>query len=227
MSEPKIDIKAILRTGSILIAIPCAVYLGLTWLGTLFPDIWLDIDLWLKGYGGQVRVAVNFISFLLVPITGLLILRKNLDLQISKGWLYPGLFYLGVTLLAGGFFFIKPSFYTGFEHDIYSSQFVLWALVMGARVAPIDFFTKRIVQQEATAIGGDVVGQLAQFVAWTIAHIIEFFWLVPLWGYFGSGAFIIATGLASGFIYSKGGSVTAFMFFHWLCNVVLVLIVSF
>ena len=209
----------------LLVAISCASYFVLNFLFSLFGNRVEWLEGWLEERGAQLRIFASFFSFLVLPATILAIRGRGVFQDKKTNWLFPFIFYLLVFLLAGGFYFVNPDFYYGFQQDL-SPSAIFWLVFLAIRVFSVDYFTKRVVQGELEPVIGPYGAQAFQLVAWMVGHVYEVVWLVPLWGYAGGIIFLLVTGVASGYIYSKGGSVQAFMVFHWLMNVGIAILVS-
>jgi hypothetical protein len=96
---------------------------------------------------------------------------------------------------------------------------LLWALATFVHVGAVDYFTKRIVQHECEALWGPRAGQGLQLVAWTVGHIVEWFWLRDVLGEAGAAVMLVAAGVATGWAYARWKNVAGLMVGHLLVNV--------
>ena len=168
---------------------------------------------------GAHELAV-FLGFLVVPLCVLVLTRRRPELGGLDRGFFAGiglylLFTIPLLMLIPG----NPGFFKGYR--MAAPAMASWAFLTLLQVPTIDFFTKRIVQLEATRSWGAGKGMLVQFVAWCGAHIVEYGWLKELAGPAGAVLFLGVTGALTGALYWRTKNVAGMMAGHWILNLVL------
>jgi len=168
---------------------------------------------------GSHQLAV-FIGFLAVPLTVLLFNRRKPELGgLDRGFLAGIGMYLLFLLPLLALVPMDPDYFRGYH--MAAPAFAAWAFFTLIQVSSVDFFTKRIVQLEIERRWGPGKGMLAQFLAWSGAHIIEYGWLKDVAGPAGAILFLGITGAVSGVVFWKTKNVLGMMAGHWILNLLL------
>ncbi|MDI6855235.1 MAG: hypothetical protein QMD21_00420 [Candidatus Thermoplasmatota archaeon] len=167
-----------------------------------------------------------FISFMLLPVIVLRILKKPLELgTVNIGFVLGIALYLILTIWLLCYYPFNREFFNGLKLNSY--EFLIWNFFAMLNVAPVDFFTKRIIQKELSASLTPWHGLGAQTIVWTLAHFYELLWLQQLMGSQGALLFIIVSGLATGLVYLKTKNVLGMIVGHWMLNFIISFLVSF
>ena len=179
----------------------------------------------LKNYVYYHQVSV-FISFMMIPIIVLVLIKKPLRLgKIDKGFVYGILVYLFFFFWIISYYFFNPEFFDVF--NVKGWNFVLYNILIIMNVMPVDFFSKRIIQSEIAKGFGERSGMFVQIIAWMLGHVYELFWLKDLMGCAGALLFIAGSGVITGFVYSKTKNVLGFMIGHWMLNFWVMILIMF
>lgn len=183
------------------------------------------LEFLLKNYVYHHQVSV-FISFMMVPVMVLMLMKKTLRLgKIDKGFVYGILVYLLLFLWVISYYFFNKEFFDVFRADGW--DFIFFNIFIIMNVMPVDFFTKRIIQAEIAEGFGEMNGMYAQIIAWMVGHVYELFWLKEMMGCAGSLLFIAFSGIITGFVYSKTKNVLGFMIGHWMLNFLVMALIMF
>ena len=179
----------------------------------------------LKNYVYYHQVSV-FISFMMVPVTILVLMKKPFMLgNFDKGFVYGIAVYLLLFLWVFSYYFFNPEFFDVF--NVKGWNFVLYNILIIMNVMPVDFFSKRIIQAEIAKGFGEMNGMFVQMGAWMLGHVYELFWLKDLMGCAGALLFIAVSGVITGFVYSKTKNVLGFMIGHWMLNLLVMILITF
>lgn len=179
----------------------------------------------LKNYVYYHHVSV-FISFMMMPVTILVLMKKPLRLgKMDKGFVYGIAVYLLLFLWVFPYYFFNPEFFDVF--NVKGWNFVLYNILIIMNVMPVDFFSKRIIQKEIAKGFGEMTGIYVQIIAWMLGHVYELFWLKDLMGCTGALLFIAVSGVITGFVYSKTKNVLGFMIGHWMLNFLVIILIMF
>jgi|GEM_PF-1489002 len=187
--------------------------------------IFFALEFILKNYIYYHQSSV-FISFMMVPLLLLFLLKKPLKLgKIDKGFVYGILVYLLLLLWILPYYFFNPEFFDVF--NVSGADFITFNVLIIMNVMPVDFFSKRVIQLEIAEGFGEMIGMYAQIIVWMVGHVYELFWLKELMGCAGALLFIAFSGIITGFVYSKTKNVLGFMIGHWMLNLLVMFIVVF
>jgi len=183
------------------------------------------LEFFLKNYAYYHQVSV-FISFMMVPVTILVLMKKPFMLgNFDKGFVYGIAVYLLLFLWVFSYYFFNPEFFDVF--NVKGWNFVLYNILIIMNVMPVDFFSKRIIQAEIAKRFGEMNGMFVQMGAWMLGHVYELFWLKDLMGCAGALLFIAVSGVITGFVYSKTKNVLGFMIGHWMLNLLVMILITF
>lgn len=183
------------------------------------------LEFLLKNYVYHHQVSV-FISFMMVPVMILVLMKKPLRLgKIDKGFVFGILVYLFFFFWVISYYFFNPEFFDVF--NVKGWDFILYNILIVMNVMPVDFFSKRIIQREIAKGFGEMNGMFVQMGAWMLGHVYELFWLKHLMGCAGALLFIAVSGAITGFVYSKTKNVLGFMIGHWMLNFLVIILIMF
>jgi hypothetical protein len=187
--------------------------------------IFFALEFILKNYVYHHQSSV-FISFMIVPVMVLVLMKKTLRLgKIDKGFVYGILVYLLLLLWILPYYLFNPDFFDVFKAS--GLDFITFNVLIIMNVMPVDFFSKRVIQLEIAEGFGEMIGMYAQIIAWMVGHVYELFWLKELMGCVGSLLFIVFSGIITGFVYSKTKNVLGFMIGHWMLNFLVIILIMF
>lgn len=180
----------------------------------------LDYGLPLTSYGRGAHEFAVFAGFLAVPFTLLLQTRRKPELGgLDRGFFAGiGMYLLFLSPLLA-LVPMHPEYFRGYR--MAAPALGAWAFLTLIQVSSVDFFTKRIVQLEVEKLWGPGKGMLAQFAAWSGAHVIEYMWLQDIATPAGAVLFLGITGATSGAVYWKTKNVLGMMAGHWILNLLL------
>ncbi len=181
-------------------------------------------------FDGGHAIAV-FIGFFVVPVIALLAAKQKKIFGELKGAFWGLSAYDVFLIWILVYYFVYPERFAFLKFaNLASAEFVFWNIFTAMNVMPVDYFSKRIVQQETEALFGAKVAFAAQVAVWCAGHIPEFLWLtreVHIMGNIGAGVFIFVSGAATGLVYWKTKNVWGMMLGHWALNLGIALIANF
>lgn len=182
----------------------------------------LEYGLPLTPFGNGAHQLAVFVGFLAVPFTVLLYTRRKPELGgFDRRFLIGIGMYLVILLPLLLLLPANESYFRGYR--MAAGALAGWLFLTLIQVASVDFFTKRIVQFELEKLWGPGKAMMAQFAAWSGAHVIEYGWLKELAGPAGAILFLGVTGAVTGAVYWKTKNVLGMMAGHWVLNILLML----
>ena len=165
--------------------------------------------------------VVVFSGFTVLPSMILVYLRKRIVLGgLDKGFLYGVLSFVVFSLYV---LYFRSNLSIRFGPRLDWFDFVAYCLYISIWVSSVEFGSKYVVQRLLTERFGDVYGFLGHFLFWICIHVPEYYVNLGLMGSVGSLAFIVLSGLLTGYIFLRTRNVLGLMVGHSLLNVLLVL----
>jgi len=146
-------------------------------------------------FDGGHAIAV-FIGFFVVPVIALLAAKQKKIFGELKGAFWGLSAYDVFLIWILVYYFVYPERFAFLKFaNLASAEFVFWNIFTAMNVMPVDYFSKRIVQQETEALFGAKIAFAIQVAVWCAGHIPEFLWLNGIMGNFGAGIFILENGV--------------------------------
>jgi hypothetical protein len=167
---------------------------------------------------GTLRVAV---PFLFIPLVALRRWKQPVELgRIDRSFFLSAAVYAPFAAAAAGAAPSAPEFYAAFALKVAAPALAAWFVFdTFFHVGAVDFFSKRIVQREATALWGPLRGQAVQLAAWCVGHVVEWLWLQEIFGAWGAALYLVAAGLVTGVAYARWKNVAGLMVGHLGVNI--------
>src|SRR5262245_6636726 len=189
-----------------LCAIAAGLYVGLALPGSQMPD--------------SVRVGV---PFLLIPFVVLWKVGEPFALgKLDRTLLWSAATYAPLTVWLALYIPSSPQTYAPGARAITGGAFaVLWVVDTFVHVGSVDYFTRRVVHRESEIMWGPGAGFAFGWLAWSLGHIVEWFWLRAALGDVGAAVFLVAAGAMTGLAYMRWKNVVGLMIGHCALNVAL------
>ncbi len=168
------------------------------------------------------ELAVFIPGFIIPAIFFKIIKRQNLSFITLKKFTIGISAYLMIFAILLFYIYLKPEFFTTYKISEFN-DFCYYGFLTFLNVAPVDFFTKRVIQYECSKIFNRSIGILAGLNSWIVVHILELKYLSALMGCTGALWFIIFTGILTSLVYSKNNEVYGLIFGHVLINILVVI----